>query len=170
MRLEIAGGIPTWEAAPAFRHQSHWFRIQSSIRPTAVGDAARGCVHVSDVYIRFPDGSLKRPDIAIYCRTPEEQTEAITMLPEAVIEIISPGYEGKDLAIGVPFYLRSGLKDVIVFYRKLATFRHFRPGRRPESRASSPVTIVLACGCEVTPEADCAIACMRRRTRLRRRW
>ena len=151
VRLEIADGIPTWEAFPAARHQGHVFRIQSSIRPapSVGGEDGCECVHYSDVYIRFPDGSLKRPDIAIFCREPDEQTEAITMLPEAVIEIISPGYEGKDLSVGVPFYLRSGLKDVIVLDPETNEVRHFRPARS-ESRHISPTAFTLACGCIVT--------------------
>jgi Uma2 family endonuclease len=147
--MEIAGGIPTWEAAPAYRHQRHTYRIQSSIRPTPVRSGDCSCVHVADVYVRFPDGSLKRPDIAIFCGEPTEQTEAVTMLPEAVIEIVSPGYEAKDLAIGVPFYLRSGLKDVIVFDPDSGEVRHFRPGHS-EEKHHTPTTVALACGCEVT--------------------
>ncbi len=148
-RLEIAGGITTWEAFPSYRHQNQVFRIQSSIGAAQGADGACGCVHVADVYIRFPDGSLKRPDIAIFCREPEEQTDAITMLPEAVIEIISPGYEAKDLTIGVPFYLRSGLKDVIVLDPATGEVRHFRPAHS-EVRYVSPTLISLACGCQVT--------------------
>ena len=34
-RLEIAGGIPTWEAFPAFRHQNlvFVFKVRSALRP-----------------------------------------------------------------------------------------------------------------------------------------
>lgn len=151
VRLEIAGGIPTWEPFPGFRHQTKIFNIQNSIRPATTGGVSGGCacVHVADVYVRFPDGSLKRPDIAVFCREPDEQTSAITMLPEAVIEILSPEYAAKDLSIGVPFYLRSGLKDVIVFDPDTNEVRHFRPGRS-EARYQSPVTLSLACGCEAT--------------------
>ena len=35
------------------------------------------CAHLSDVLIRFQDGSLKRPDIAIFCAEPPDQDEAI---------------------------------------------------------------------------------------------
>lgn len=149
VRLEVAGGIPTWEAFPAYRHQRLAFNIQSSIRPTAkhIGDCA--CVQVGNVYIRFPDGSLKRPDISIFCREPGEETTAITMLPEAVIEILSPDYEAKDLSIGVPFYLRSGIKDILVLDPDAGVVRHFRPGFS-EARHTSPVTLTLACGCDVT--------------------
>lgn len=149
VKLEIAGGIPTWEAFPSLRHQRHVFRIQNSIRPVAGDGSGCGCVHAADVYVRFPDGSLKRPDISIFCREPEEQTTAVTMIPEAVIEIVSPDYAGKDLAVGVPFYLRSGLKDVLVFDPDTNLVRHFRPGHS-EAQHASPYTVTLACGCQVT--------------------
>jgi len=149
MKLEIAGGIPTWEAAPTFRHQSHLFRIESSIRSAGTTEYQCACAHAADVLVSFPDGSLKRPDIAIFCREPEEQTSAITMLPEAVIEILSPEYEAKDLTIGVPFYLRSGIKDVIVFDPATGAVRHFRPGHS-ELRYTSPIPLLLTCGCQVT--------------------
>jgi Uma2 family endonuclease len=149
VKLEVVGGIPVWEALPSYRHQNHVFRIQSSIRPDTSSENACACVHVADIYVRFPDGSLKRPDIAIFCTEPEEQAEAVTLLPEAVIEIISPGYEAKDLSIGVPFYLRSGIKDILVFDPETGEVRHFRPGRS-EVRLATPVTLTLNCGCQVT--------------------
>ena len=148
-KLEIAGGIPTWEAFPSVRHQNHVFRIQSSIRPTDTYITDCACIHVADVYVRFPDGSLKRPDIAIFCREPTEQTEAVTMLPEAVVEILSPGYEAKDLSIGVPFYLRSGVKDSRVLDPATGDVTHYRPGHS-EMRHASPVTLTLTCGCQIT--------------------
>lgn len=90
-----------------------------------------------------------RPDVAIFGGEPEEQTTAITMLPEAVIEIVSPGYEAKDLSIGVLFYLRSGIKDILVFDSETGEIRYFRPGHS-EARHQTPTTLTLACGCEVT--------------------
>ena len=63
---------------------------------------------VSDVYVSFPDGSLKRPDIAIFCREPDEEDEAIKLVPEAVIEIVGKGYEAKDLELAPQFYLSPG--------------------------------------------------------------
>lgn len=58
---------------------------------------------MSDVYVSFPDGSLKRPDISIFCQEPAEEEEAITLVPEAVIEIVSKGFEAKDFEIGPRF-------------------------------------------------------------------
>ncbi len=33
VKLEITGGIPTWEVSPSSRHQRMVFRIQTSIEP-----------------------------------------------------------------------------------------------------------------------------------------
>lgn len=63
IRLEIIAGLPVWEAAPAARHQKALFRIQSSLQPLPGNQC--GCFPLADTLIRFPDGSLKRPDIAI---------------------------------------------------------------------------------------------------------
>jgi Uma2 family endonuclease len=148
IRLEIIGGLPVWEAAPLLRHQRAIDRIRVSIRPklATTQEEGCGCVHISDVYISFPDGSLKRPDIAIFCREPAEEDEAITLVPEAVIEIISKGYEAKDLELAPHFYLSQGVKDVIVFDPYTLLVLHVR--RDSARRLVSPVTIDLECGCE----------------------
>ena len=150
-KLEIAGGIPTWEAFPSPRHQNHSFRIQSSIRPTDAYITDCNCVHLADIYVRFPDGSLKRPDIALFCEEPaeDEQDGAVTLLPAAVIEILRKGYEDKDLRVGVPFYLAQGIRDVVVLDPASSAVTHFRPGHAPAVHAS-PALLRFSCGCEAT--------------------
>jgi hypothetical protein len=91
IRLGIVGGIPLWESQPVYRHQKAIDRIRPSIK-LGRGNSCR-FVHVADVYIYFADGSLKRPDISIFCRETEEDDEAIKLIPEAVMEVISKGYE-----------------------------------------------------------------------------
>jgi len=118
IRLEIVGGLPIWEPHPGWKHQKAVDRIRASIRRTGASsetNPACSCVHAADVYVSFADGSLKRPDISIFCREPSEEEEAVTLIPEAVIEVISKGYEAKDLEIGPRFYLSQGVKDVVVF-------------------------------------------------------
>lgn len=145
IRLELIGGLPVWEASPVLRHQKAIDRIRASILPLAQSQSGCGCIHLSDVYILFPDGSLKRPDISIFCREPDEQDEAITLIPEAVIEIISKGYEAKDLEIAPRFYLSQGIKDVIILDPHTLVVLHLTPSSA--SRHVSPVDIDLACGC-----------------------
>jgi hypothetical protein len=154
IKLEIVSGLPMWEAFPAKRHQVSIDRIRqtihkigAAIKPLA-DDSPCGCFHFADVYIRFPDGSFKRPDISIFCKDPEEEDEAITAVPEAVIEVISKGYEAKDNEIGRLFYLAQGVKDVIVFDPATEFVTHAR--RDGAKRHTSPVEIALECGCRVT--------------------
>ena len=149
VRLEVANGLPIWEAMPSYRHQKHVRRISGSVRP---GSASNGCecVTVDDVYVQFP-GSLRRPDIAVFCHEPpdSQQDSAITLVPEAIIEVISEGYEAKDLQIAPGFYLGHGVKDVVVFDPKNLMVLHHAQGRVAQ-RMVSPVEIALACGCVIT--------------------
>jgi Uma2 family endonuclease len=144
IRLEIVRGLPIWEAAPGLRHQRAVDRIRASIRKT-VGPGCE-CVHVADVYVQFPDGSLKRLDVSIFCREPDELDDAITLVPAAVIEVVSKGYEAKDLEIGPGFYLSQGVKDMVVFDPTTLLVLHITPTEA--KRHTSPHSIELACGCQ----------------------
>jgi Uma2 family endonuclease len=146
IRLEIVRGLPMWEAAPALRHQRAVDRIRASIKLRPGSPSGCQCLHVADVYVRFPDG-LKRPDVSIFCREPDEQEDAITLVPEAVIEVISPNYEAKDLEIGPSFYLSQGVKDVVVFDPKTSVVLHCTATQT--RRGLSPMPIDLQCGCQL---------------------
>lgn len=149
IRLEIVSGLPIWEAQPTYKHQKAIDRIRATIQKASLSAESQAeceCIHVSDVYISFPDSSLKRPDISIFCHEPEEKDEAIKQVPEAVIEIVSKGYEAKDLEIGPHFYLSQGVKDVVVFDPYTLLVLHAR--RDGVTRQVSPVEIVLECGCK----------------------
>lgn len=100
IRLQIVNGVAIWEPSPWFRHQKEIDRIRASIKPLADSESGCACIHVADVYLRFPEGSTMRPDVSVFCREPDEQDEAVRLLPEAVIEITSRGYEAKDLECG----------------------------------------------------------------------
>ena len=146
IRLEIVNGLHIWEAQPVYRHQKHIERIVQGLTKTDDSQSECECIHAVDVYIQFPNG-LKRPDISIFCREPseEEQDSVLTMIPEAVIEVVSKGYEAKDLEIGPPFYLSQGVKDVVVFDPFTLLVLHVRKDRA--TRQVSPVVIDLECGC-----------------------
>jgi Uma2 family endonuclease len=145
IRLEIVRGLPIWEAAPAWRHQRAVDRIRGTIR--AREGAACPCVHAADVYVQFPDGSLKRPDVSIFCREPDEQDDAITLVPEAVVEVVSKGSEAKDLELGPSFYLTQGVKDVVVFDPVTLLVLHISAHKTV--RGTSPMALDLACGCSL---------------------
>src|SRR5689334_15038457 len=89
IRLEITNGIPTWEMSPAATHQKRLREIARSLTPD---DASRcACYDLQDTYIRFRDGSIKRPDLSIFCEEPPDTTESLKVVPNAVIEIVSEG-------------------------------------------------------------------------------
>ncbi len=146
IKLEVTGGIPTWEVSPSSRHQRMLYRIQTSIKPLPGSDKGCECAQLSDVYIRFPDGSLKRPDIAIFCAEPPEQDDALTVVPQAVIELISPGYEYKDVTLNPQFYLAQGVQDVVVVDPRAGVATHYRTSGVQTLR--TPVRVALQCGCQ----------------------
>ncbi len=148
IRLEIIGGLPVWEPHPLWKHQKAIDRIRATIETTPPAKHAQkscDCIHASDVYVKFTDGSLKRPDISIFCREPEEEDKPVTLVPEAVIEVLSKGYEAKDLEIAPRFYLSQGVKDVVVFDPYTLVVLHVRKDRA--DRMVSPVEIEFECGC-----------------------
>ena len=95
--------------------------------------------------MRFTEGSFRRPDIAIFRKDPPEVDAALNIVPTAIIEIVSVGYEYKDLALGAPFYLGQGIADVIVQAARSGMVTHFRPSGT--NVYQSPVTLELRCGC-----------------------
>lgn len=66
IKLEIVDGLPIWEASPVMRHQLAVDRIRKSIKRIEANGKTCDCFHVADIYVEFPDGSLKRPDISIF--------------------------------------------------------------------------------------------------------
>ncbi len=148
VRLEIIGGLPIWEALPNLTHQKTIDRIRQTFTAADKLNGGCACLHYADLHIKFPDGSDKRPDISIFCQEPSETEFAVTEVPEAVIEIISKGYEKKDLELGPPFYLEQGVKDVIVYNPYTQSVRHFDAAG--DRSYQSPITLTLRCGCQVT--------------------
>jgi len=145
LKLERTAGIPTWEALPSSRHQITIDQIRASLTPTPGAADRCGCHHLADVAVRFPDGSLKRPDIALFCTPPPMQDEALTLLPVAVIEIISLGYEYKDVTLNPPFYLGHQLQDVVVVDPHAQRVTHYT--QTGVQTQPTPATLNLLCGC-----------------------
>lgn len=149
MRVEVIGGLPVWEGLPNLTHQKAIDRIRQSLtRTIAPSGGACACAHYADLHIRFPDGSDKRTDIAIFCQEPDETDTAVTAVPEVVIEVLNRGYEKKDLELGPPFYLGHGVKEVFVFDPYTKAIHHFVPSG--EHHYHSPHRITMQCGCQVT--------------------
>lgn len=147
VKLEVHQGLPIWEFLPSPLNTMEAERIAESVRRSASAENC-GCYRFQDMTIRFPDGSIRRPDVAVFCQRPEPTQTAARVLPEAVIEVVSPGSEVKDMELSPPFYLLHGVKDVVVFDPRTGSVAHFR--RDGRKHHTSPVEIALECGCVVT--------------------
>ena len=150
VRLEIIAGATVWEASPVYGHQSELKRIANSLHPLA--GSSSECIETQDTLFKFPDGSLKRPDIAVLCAAPDPSTVdvALELIPTAVVEIISKNYEYKDLVLAPPFYLSQGVQDILIFNPADKSVLHYRPDLEQARTYTSPITLQLECGCEIT--------------------
>jgi Uma2 family endonuclease len=148
IRLEYVNGIPIWEASPVIRHQRITDRIRASLASTHENGGQCGCIHYADIYILFPEGSIKRPDISIFCEEPAEQDTMCERIPDAVIEILSKGYEKKDTEVSLPFYLAQGIPDIVIFDPATNRVSHYHHGQT--DLHASPIAITFACGCRAT--------------------
>jgi Uma2 family endonuclease len=136
---------PIWEASPSPLHQMVVRTIERSIEPVPNDGGGCACYSLADTYFRLPDGSLVRPDIAILCRVPKRQREALTVVPAAVIEVVSPGYQAKDYDELPPIYLANGIPDVLVVDIERGTLTHITPEDRQEMPL--PAVRLLSSGC-----------------------
>jgi Uma2 family endonuclease len=146
VRLEFVRGVPLWEASPVAGHQLEIDRTQHSINAL---EGNQNCIHLANTLFKFVDGSFKCPDIAILCQAlkPEQLYSALEIVPEAVVEVISEGYEYKDLEVAPSFYLGLGVKDVLILEPRLKIVYHHR--KDSKTRLESPVKLKLECGCEI---------------------
>lgn len=77
----------------------------------------------------------------------------VTIIPDAVIEVISPGYEYKDLSLNPQFYLAQGVADVVIADPRSGIVNHFR--NTGVTTHHTPTTLDLQCGCHCTiPSID----------------
>ena len=148
IKLGLVSGIPIWEAFPFFQHQEKTLDIQISLRDQARRSDASACISVADPTIRFPDGSIKRPDISVFCSRPVERKTVCTQIPEAVIEILNKGYEKKDNEVSLPFYLSWHIPYIALFNPESNRVSHYHDGQVDEY--DSQVELTFACGCPAT--------------------
>ena len=141
VKIELTDGVATWEAPFTVRHQGLVMEIQRSIR--FVG----GCHAVQNAYVRFTEGSFRSPDVAVYDRELPDTDDATDVVPVAVIEVLSPGFEAKD-RMAVPFYLSQGVRDVVLADPATGGVTHATP--QGQKVYAAPVDLEFACGCTIT--------------------
>ena len=128
IKLEMMNGLTVWSSSGTVLHQSAIDRIMKSMYYAGQHNTGHGCFFYYDIMVQFPDGSLTRPDISVFSKEPVEQTFAVTMLPDAVIEIISKDYEAKGREIGVPFYISQNIRDIVLLDPYTGEVLHYVDG------------------------------------------
>lgn len=148
-RFEKLRGIAVCEANPTPFHQMEIDRIRASVR--IVNPNVSG-IHVANVLFSFEDDTFVQPDIAFLAELPKplETYEALNVVPTAVIEVTSLGFERKDLDFKPQFYLSNGVKDILIFDPRSKIILHHRKEWTEPKEFSSPARLELECGCEVT--------------------
>ena len=148
LRIEIAGGLPIFEMMSSHIHNDDLFEIAKTIRKgPRVSSSGCGCFVSTDVTIRFPDGSYRRPDISIFCTRPPRIRTAGTLVPTAVVEALSPSSIVKDTELSPAWYLSQGVRDVFVYDPEALTVDHIRASGR--ERHPVPVELETETGCLV---------------------
>ncbi len=147
VRLEVTGGRTTWEAYPGALHNGVVDDIRHNLTQDNQSTAAPcGCHHIADTYIAFGPHLLRRPDIAVFCEKPPRPDGAITgVVPGAIIEVLSDGYEQKDRDV-TALYLAVGVCDVILVDLRAQTATWYQTGVAPQI-LDLPTTLSLQMGC-----------------------
>ncbi len=149
LRFEKLRGIAVCEANPTPFHQMEIDRIRASVRVTNPNVSG---IHVANVLFAFEDDTFVQPDIAFLAELPIllETYEALSVVPSAVIEVTSLGFERKDLEFKPRFYLEKGVKDILIFDPRTKVILYHRQEWTEPKQFSSPARFELECGCEVT--------------------
>lgn len=150
MAADEYGPAAIWEFFPSPLHQSAVRDIDRSIKPgNGISAKDSGCYTLQNAYLELSDGSLRRPDSMVFCPKPTGiSRKALTEVPEAVIEVVRPGSELKDLQLGPPNYLANGVKDVLVVNPETQQCVHLR--RDGTQHLTRGTAMLLECGCEIT--------------------
>ena len=148
LKIEIASGLPVFEIAPSMIHQEDLGEIFKGIRKGSRAiENGCGCFAAFDALVRFPDGSYRRPDISVFCTRPPRVRAAVTQVPTAVVEALSPSSIVKDTQISPDWYLSQGVRDVFVYDPEALTVDHIRASGR--ERHIVPVALETETGCLV---------------------
>ena len=148
VRLEITDGRTTWEAMPGALHNGVVDDIRQNLTRLNVDTTTCGCHHIADTYIEFAPRLLRRPDIAIFCTRPPRPDGAIVgLIPGAVIEVLSAGYEQKDRD-AVSLYLGFGVLDVLLVDPR-ACSAEWHTQAQPPHMLTLPLTCTLQMGCHL---------------------
>lgn len=89
---------------------------------------------LQDVFIRFPDDQFLAPDIAWWAqdRLPAMRAGALDVIPDLVVEVLSPATRANDLGAKRLAYLTSGVRELWLADPEMAMLTLVHPGAGDE--------------------------------------
>lgn len=89
---------------------------------------------LQDVLVAFPDGSRPAPDISWWSaeRRPTISRGAVRVVPDLVIEVLSPSTRPNDEGVKRELYMRSGVRELWLVDPDARTVTRVRPGADDE--------------------------------------
>ena len=77
-------------------------------------DVADEGLVLQDVFVVFPDGSHLAPDISWWsaARRPPRSDGSVKVIPDLVVEVLSPSTRVNDLGVKRELYMRSGVREL----------------------------------------------------------
>src|SRR6185295_1633314 len=109
-RYELVNGVVVMSPSPTPRHQRIAFLLALQIEGWA--ESTAGIHVIPDVDIRVGPDKVYRPDIVVYrhTRLPAIPTR-LTVPPDLIVEVLSPGSESMDYVVKRDDYDRFGVAE-----------------------------------------------------------
>ena len=99
--------------SPAFEHQQVLGALYAQLREFANTDPTMICV--LDIDVKFDARLVYRPDLSAYRASRlQGRTNPLTVVPDLIIEVLSPGTKSFDLTTKKRDYARFGVDEYII--------------------------------------------------------
>ena len=128
---ELIDGEVVEKAMPSQSHSELVFRLVRWLGTyLEASEAGEGATELRHVFI--PEGRVYLPDVSFIAadRLPPPDQNPVEVVPDFVIEVLSPDDRAGDILEKVQFYLRAGVQLIWVVDPEREVFRVYRPVNR----------------------------------------
>lgn len=104
---------------------------------------ADGGLVLQDVLVAFPNGSRPAPDISWWCagRRPQISRGAVRVVPDLVVEVLSPSTRPNDEGVKRELYMRSGVLELWLVDPDARVVTRARPDATPDEALGEGATL-----------------------------
>lgn len=109
-----------------------------ALRRWQEAEADRGLL-LQDVFVELPGGHYLAPDIAWWsgARRPEVREGALDVVPDLVVEVLSPATRANDLGVKRDHYLAAGVRELWLADSSAKTLTRARPSTADEALSAA---------------------------------